>query len=103
MIGNPTVNIGTEAGDVVYEVVTVAVGDDVAGYYTRTGEGTTASPYEYSETPLDADSKAVAGKVYCQKKTKGVDIRGNIYGGGNNAPVTGNTNVVIGKDGNPTP
>ena len=103
VIGNPTVNIGTEAGDVVYEVVTVAVGDDVAGYYTRTGEGTIASPYEYSETPLAAGSKAVAGTVYCQKKTKSVDIRGNVYGGGNNAPVTGNTNVVIGKDGNPTP
>ena len=103
VIGNPTVNIGTEAGDVVYEVVTVAVGDDVAGYYTRTGEGTTASPYAYSTTPLDAGSKAVAEKVYCQKKTKSVDIRGNVYGGGNEATVTGNTNVVIGKDGNPTP
>lgn len=28
---------------------------------------------------------------------KGADIRGNVYGGGNNAAVTGNTNVVIGK------
>ena len=27
----------------------------------------------------------------------GADIRGNVYGGGNNAVVTGNTNVVIGK------
>ena len=30
-------------------------------------------------------------------KVKGVDIRGNVFGGGNNAEVTGNTNVVIGK------
>ena len=33
-------------------------------------------------------------------KTKlviGADVRGNIYGGGNNAEVTGNTNVVIGR------
>ena len=29
----------------------------------------------------------------------GADIRGNVYGGGNAAEVTGNTNVVIGKDG----
>ena len=28
----------------------------------------------------------------------GVDIRGNIFGGGNNAEVTGNTNVTIGKE-----
>jgi hypothetical protein len=27
----------------------------------------------------------------------GADIRGNVYGGGNNAQVTGNTNVNIGK------
>ena len=26
-----------------------------------------------------------------------IDIRGNVYGGGNNADVTGNTNVQIGK------
>jgi hypothetical protein len=29
-----------------------------------------------------------------------VDIRGNVYGGGNNAEVTGNTNVNIGKKNN---
>ncbi len=28
----------------------------------------------------------------------GADIRGNVYGGGNQAEVTGNTNVTIGKD-----
>ena len=28
---------------------------------------------------------------------KGADIRGNVYGGGNNAKVTGDTNVVIGR------
>ena len=32
----------------------------------------------------------------------GADIRGNVYGGGNKAEVTGNTNVVIGKDGTAT-
>jgi len=35
-------------------------------------------------------------------QVEGVDIRGNVFGGGNNATVTGNTNVEIGKknDGN---
>jgi hypothetical protein len=28
----------------------------------------------------------------------GADIRGNVYGGGNEAQVTGNTNVVVGKE-----
>ena len=32
-----------------------------------------------------------------EKTVVGADIRGNVYGGGNNAEVTGNTNVVIGK------
>ena len=31
------------------------------------------------------------------KRVAGADIRGNIYGGGNNAEVTGDTNVVIGR------
>ena len=34
---------------------------------------------------------------YEEKPVIGVDIRGNVYGGGNNAAVTGNTNVTIGK------
>ena len=32
------------------------------------------------------------------KNVVGADIRGNVYGGGNNAKVTGNTNVVVGND-----
>ncbi len=33
----------------------------------------------------------------------GVDIRGNVYGGGNNAEVTGDTHVTIGKEATATP
>jgi hypothetical protein len=46
----------------------------------------------------DDNGKAVTGKTYYRKvEIIGADIRGNVYGGGNNAEVTGNTNVVIGK------
>jgi hypothetical protein len=31
------------------------------------------------------------------RNVEGVDIRGNVFGGGNKAKVTGNTNVVVGK------
>jgi len=31
---------------------------------------------------------------------EGVNIIGNVYGGGNKADVTGNTNVVVGKQAN---
>lgn len=38
-----------------------------------------------------------------EKTVIGADIRGNVYGGGNNAQVTGNANVKIGKEVNTTP
>ncbi|MBR1652529.1 MAG: hypothetical protein IJ692_03970 [Alloprevotella sp.] len=94
--GNTHVNIGTTVDGDVYEVVgdVLKAGEsDVSSYYTRSGEGTSASPYTYTE----ATGTAVANTTYYQKKVVlGADIQGNIYGGGNQADVTGDTNVVIG-------
>ena len=87
--GNTNVNVGTSEYE---EIVSVATGADVTGYYTRSGEGTEASPYTYTE----ATGTAVEGTTYYQK-VKGANIVGNVYGGGNNAEVTGDTHVVIGK------
>jgi hypothetical protein len=42
---------------------------------------------------LDSEGKP----TYEKKKVLGADIRGNVYGGGNNAEVTGQTNVQIGN------
>ena len=96
--GNTNVNIGTETN--VFVTVNdndITVGTtDVSSYYTRSGEGTTTSPYVY--TKGSEGDKAVANTTYYEEKPViGVDIRGNVYGGGNNAAVTGNTNVTIGK------
>ena len=89
-----TVNI--ETLEEVYVVKKVTEGDPVSGLYTRSGAGTTASPFVYTATA--ATDTAVDGTTYYEKKDViGADIRGNVYGGGNNADVTGNTNVVIGK------
>jgi hypothetical protein len=68
------------------EMVSIATGDDVTGYYIRNNDGSYTG----------ATGTAVEGTTY-YKKVLGVDIRGNVYGGGNNAAVTGNTNVNIGK------
>ena len=95
VIGNPTVNVGTEAGDEVYAVVDVATGADVKGLYTRSGEGTTESPYTYTE--ITTTTPAKSDTTYYLKTTKAVDIRGNVFGGGNEAEVEGDTNVVIGR------
>lgn len=93
--GNTNVNVGTSEYE---EMVSVATGADVTGYYTRSGEGTEASPYTYTE----ATGTAEEGTTYYQK-VKGADIRGNVYGGGNQAEVTGDTHVVIGKEATTTP
>ncbi len=74
--------------------VPVATGTNLTGggYYTRSGTGT--ENYEYSS----ASGTAAADTTYYKKYTVlGVDIRNNVYGGGNNAEVTGNANVNIGK------
>ncbi len=85
--GNTFVNIGTEN----YIPITVAAGSPVQGFYTRSGEGTESSPYTYS-----AASGTAAGNKTYYNKVVGVDIRGNVFGGGNAADVAGNTNVTIG-------
>ena len=86
--GNTQVNIGTAVGEDVYLVKAFKTGDTLpAECYTKSGNN-----YEA------ASGQAVEGTTYYRKyPVVGVDIRGNVYGGGNNAEVTGNTNVNIGK------
>ncbi|MBR3618235.1 MAG: hypothetical protein IKN44_00595, partial [Bacteroidaceae bacterium] len=102
VMGNTTVNVGTLAKVSIRGFVekSITTGYSVEGLYTRSGEGTEESPYIYTA----ATGNAVEGTKYYEEKdveqdVLGADIRGNVYGGGNNAEVTGNTNVVIGKDG----
>ena len=104
VMGNTTVNIGTLAKVSVrsFEEKSVTVGASVEGLYTRSGDGTEESPYTYTA----ATGTAVEGTKYYEEKdvekdVLGVDIRGNVYGGGNNAEVTGDTNVTIGKKATP--
>ena len=86
VIGNTNVNIGTL--EEIYVVKEVTAGNSVSSYFTRNNVGTYTA----------ATGTAVEGTTYYEKKDViGADIRGNVYGGGNNAEVTGNTNVTIGK------
>ena len=87
VIGNTTVNIATLSD--VYIVKEVTAGTTLpAGCYTRNNDGT------YSEASGTAQENTT---YYEKQEVRGVDIRGNVYGGGNNAEVTGNTSVNIGK------
>jgi hypothetical protein len=74
VIGTPHVNIGTKVGEVI-PLVSIPIEDS---------EGNTPSPEGWTSYQLVT--------------VEGVDIRGNVYGAGNNAPVTGDTEVVIGKN-----
>lgn len=92
VMGNTTVNIATQ--EEVYIVKQVSVGSDVSSLYTRSGAGTTESPFIYT----DAEGTAADGTTYYEKQdVLGADIRGDVYGGGNNAEVTGDAKVKIGK------
>ena len=85
--GNTFVNIGTVdtvTYETMYETEEVEVTDD---------EGTK------TETVIKTDTDG--NPIKKVNTVTGIDIRGNVYGGGNAATVTGNTNVVVGKgDGN---
>ncbi len=93
VIGSTTVNIATQ--EEVYLVKQVAAGATLPdGCYTRSGAGTTASPFVYTAASGTAEEHVT---YYEKREVLGVDIKGNVYGGGNNAEVTGATNVTIGK------
>ena len=86
VMGNTSVNIGTAVGENVYLVKAFKTGATLPDEcYTKNGN-------DY----VEAKGTAEEGTTYYQK-VKGVNITGNVYGGGNNAEVTGNINVVIGK------
>ena len=92
VVGSTYVNIGTTEYE--YLTVSIPVGTPLGSgsyseIYTRTGN-------TYTHVTSGA---AASGTTYYKKYTVvGADIRGNVYGGGNAADVSGNTNVVIGKE-----
>ena len=93
VMGNTTVNIATQAEVYIVKDVTA----DAAlpeGCYTRSGAGTTDDPFVYTSATGTASTDVT---YYEKKDVLGVDIRDNIYGGGNNAQVTGNAVVNVGK------
>ena len=93
VMGNTTVNIATQAE--VYIVKEVTAGAALpAGCYTRSGAGTTDDPFVYTTATGTAQENVT---YYEKKEVLGVDIRDNVYGGGNNAQVTGNAVVNVGK------
>ena len=75
VIGTPHVNVGTLTGEVISLMT---------------------KPIEDSEGKDPSDADWIPS--YELTTAEGIDIRGNVFGGGNNADVTGDTEVVIGKN-----
>ena len=86
VIGNTTVNVGTEIGDYVRVNSIIPGKTGVKSYFVKNADGTFTQ----------ASGIAQEGVTYYYLIV-GANVQGNIYGGGNAAEVTGNTNVVIGK------
>ncbi len=86
VIGNTTVNVGTEQGDYVRVNSIIPGKTGVKSYFVKNEDGTFTK----------ASGVAQEGVTYYYLIV-GANVQGNIYGGGNAAEVTGNTNVVIGK------
>ena len=88
VMGNTTVNISTKIDDNIYIEIPVKEGATLpANCYTKSGD-------EYAAVSGTAEADTTYYKKYT---VLGVDIRDNVYGGGNNAEVTGNAVVNIGK------
>ena len=100
--GSTNVLIGTESYVQINRIVAGETDLSNGDYYTRSrsGAGTEEDPYVYTYTKATGIAKE--NTVY-YTPVIGVDIKGNVYGGGNNAGVTGNTNVTIGKEKVTTP
>lgn len=96
VVGNTTVNVGNlKELFVIKDPKDITVGTTpVSEYYTRNSDGT------YTKATGTAEENIT---YYEKVDVQGVDIRENVYGGGNKAEVTGNTNVQIGQKVEPEP
>jgi hypothetical protein len=110
MIANPTVNVNVVLGDYAVDGRIGTIGDVFGGGNaakvignTQVNIGTaTGEDINMISLPiLDADGNPVLDAnnkpTYTKKRVLGANITGNVYGGGNNAEVTGSANVTIGK------
>ena len=88
ILGDTNVKVGTDEYVYIQESNITAGTTTVDNFYTRNTDGT------YSQ----ASGTAQTGTTYYSRHAVlGVDIRGNVFGGGNQAEVHGNTNVTIGQ------
>ncbi|MBO7044800.1 MAG: hypothetical protein J6W38_00365 [Prevotella sp.] len=98
VIGNTTVYVGTEVGDYVLVNSIIPGKTGVESYFVRDGDSYILAKDKEGAYVINdnGEKKAKAGITYYYLIV-GANVKGNIYGGGNNAEVTGSSNVVIGK------
>ena len=90
VIGNPHVNVNMEEGFVAAKFVDEKPTDFSAGEHTLMDKGV-ATSYKYFVNRLEAEAGSTNGKAILA-----IGTIGNIYGGGEQAEIDGDTHVEIG-------
>ena len=105
VIGSTTINIGTqdsvsiESLEFLRNKLIAKNGPDTLGNIVRVELLDHNSKVKY--TGVGGGNPTITRAV--KQKVNGATVTGNVYGGGNEADVTGGTNIVVGRDGTPQP
>ena len=105
VIGSTTINIGTqdsvsmESLEFLRNKLIAKNGLDTLGNIVRVELLDQNSKIKY--TGIGGGNTTITRTV--KQKVNGATIGGNVYGGGNEADVTGGTNIVVGREGTPQP
>lgn len=105
VIGNTNINIGNQA---TVEMLSLAVikqkiQESANGQFTTGGMIFKLSDDEKSITYTVVGQTEPAMTKQIIQTVNGANITGNVYGGGNQADVTGGTTITLGPDGTPQP
>lgn len=100
VIGNTNINIGNQATVEMHSLAVIKqkIQESANGQFTTGGMIFKLSDDEKSITYTVVGQTEPAMTKQIIQTVNGANITGNVYGGGNQADVTGSTNVVIGKE-----
>ena len=95
MIGDPAIRIGDKMGSTVTLKSMQSLQNATSDTYVKSGisiEKVDGNSIKYTATNNSTNTITVG----VSQTVKGATISGNVYGGGNQANVTGDTNIQVG-------
>lgn len=105
VIGNTNINIGNQATVEMLSLAAIKqkIQESANGQFTTGGMIFKLSDDEKSITYTVVGQTEPAMTKQIIQTVNGANITGNVYGGGNQADVTGGTTITLGPDGTPQP